>query len=762
MKSIAVGCLLGIAALTLASAWQVPEGPILSVRVASLEPDSVARGELRITTDVQGPADRIAAIEYHLNGKDLGRRLRQSPYSVIWHSAAVWDGPAKIEAVARDVDGNEIARSPAVAFRIANGQGSVRLVEPGLTEPLRGVVDFVFEASHPSGFEAWSLVIDGHFSVKYGNSARQTFSVDTAKLANGPHELFTTIYSKASGHPPVAMAQLRFTTDNGRTPQTLRPTWSEVVLKPGTSARFEPRVVFTDGSAEPADGQVVYESSNIAVATVDREGVISGVTQGSAMITARWRKETAKARVRVQTGEGIPHFSRNGEILQHYDPERSLFVRSLFHLNNDELRTTPGLAEKVRAASINTLTVGLYNNPADNPKPSFDEWRSSWDEYWDAVERDARRYGLAVLLTGDDIARTAKELDNSVHGPWSANAIQHALRRAKASRVAVAVEMIDEVTFLWGDTPLATDAFARLMAIMNGVPGRLPVSWPIGAMSSVQAARNWLGNPAYSDYSSLFFTWMDWRRAYPHSASLPQDRNALERVAIDRLPVLQNDRPILLQTSICGPFYTKRGAGAQFTVGQDTQQEPGVAPPQVAAQIMYAAAAGAAGVRSYSYDWTLWKQERTSSPVGSGDMQTGADPFSVGQDRWAAMSGAFRLISKLEPYLLQTPMNAVDLGSDIVTAARASAGSRLFMAINFSEVASGANVNLRPYRMAGEEQVTRFRLRAGKLSEESIAPADNESVTFLPGETIVWLVKTGTPASTNGAGVVRNSASRSR
>ena len=49
-----------------------------------------------------------------------------------------------------------------------------------------------------------------------------------------------------------------------------------------------------------------------------------------------------------------PHFARDGSLLTAYDPKRSIFVRTLFQLNFDDLAAEPDLAEELKAAGINT------------------------------------------------------------------------------------------------------------------------------------------------------------------------------------------------------------------------------------------------------------------------------------------------------------------------------------------------------------------------------------------------------------------------
>src|SRR5262249_46003121 len=139
-----------------------------------------------------------------------------------------------------------------------------------------------------------------------------------------------------------------------------------------------------------------------------------------------------------------------------------------------------------------------------------------------------------------------------------------------------------------------------------------------------------------------------------------------------------------------------------------------------AAQVMYAAARGMAGVRVYHFDGPRWKGERRTAKSGRGDLQTGSDPFEVGTDRWQSMASAFRLVQHLEPHLLQPPMHALNLGSTIVTGARQGPASRLLIAVNFSEAPEKAHVDLRAYRYAGGPAIVRHRLVGATLRSDIV------------------------------------------
>lgn len=726
-----------------------PAGQASEIAITSPAAGSAHSGQ--VTFAVNSPPPSGGSIEYILNGKAFSGPIYAAPFSYVWNSALVWSSHNRVEAVSRNASGQEVARSTPVAFRVARGSGVVQITSPDLTKTQSGVVNWTVNATHPDGLEGWSFILDGAFNMGWGNAASRSMPLDTTSLPNGRHELFNGVYSRANNRPPIGMGMAYITVDNGRAFMAVRPKYKDMFLSPGQSDTLSASLVYTDGFETPASG-VTYTSSNAGVATVSTTGLVRAVAPGVANITVQANGRSAQTRIYVTNISGFPHFSKDGQILHTYDPARSLFVRSLFFLSNDEMNATPGLPQHVRAAGINAIATGFFNNPGDNYQPDLASWRRSFDDHWNRKVSDAARYGMSLMLIGDDIARTPRELSFVISSPWGAEALRYALTRARDSKVAVALDMVDEVSFVWGSTPRPSDgrwlrhspsipdnAFTTLMNIMNSVPGRTPMSWPIGGASGDAEVRNWLADPAFSDYSSSFFTYMDWRRGYPTASTIVQDRTSMQRVTADRYHLLQPNKPILVQNSITGPFYTKLTGNDEFTPGTDVQQEPPNGVRAVAAQATYAAVVGAAGIRSYGYDWSQWKQERLRNPIGSTDQQTGSDPFSVGTDRWHSFGAAYSLIGRLEPYLLNQRLSSPDLGGHVATTVRRGPASQMLMTVNMSEGAHPTTVDLTPYRLGGGS-ITRYRQVGGSVKVDVLSNSTTEdSVTFEGGECISWV-----------------------
>ena len=489
---------------------------------------------------------KVAGVEYLLNGRPLSGTLLTPPFAFPWASTLVYDGRNSIVAVAHTADGSVLATSAPVPFRISNAGGDLKVIAPDLGKPLAGTVKISVEATRPispdevadkvahgqppdKSTEALMFFVDGRQIAHVWGSARGSADLDTTRLANGTHQLYVSAWGFCAGLPPFAQVEGRFTVDNGHALRDIRPRWRDLFLAPGQKADLAPRKLFTDGAEETATAGITFTSSDAKVATVDAKGTVTAVAAGIAIIVTARDPLQATTRVIVDLPHGFPHFARDGQILTDYDPLRSLFVRALVNLDGPEIAATPGLMAQTKAAGINALTTGFFLNPADgtNP-PTFDAWRRGWDPYWDKIVRDAQIGDFGLVLTGDEIARTAPELAYSVGSPWASQALKHAFTRARDSKTVICVEMVDEVSVQWGPTPTPTDgrwltrtppvpddAFAKLMAALNTVDERPPLSWPIGGISDAVAAKNWMGTPAFADYASHNWEVMDWRRAYP-------------------------------------------------------------------------------------------------------------------------------------------------------------------------------------------------------------------------------------------------------
>ena len=719
-----------------------------SITLTSPAPNATMSGTMTFTVSTQ-QMPTLASVEYVLNGRTFSGPIYTSPYSYQWNTAIYWNGPQSVQAIARDAAGNILAQSSAVAFAILNGSnGTIALTSPNPAQVLSGTVTWSVSGTGVP-IDACMFFVDGTlYAVTWGNP---TYNLDTTKFCNGTHELYVAAYYNDSGiDMPLGMSLLQATFNNGHLPLQVDANYRDCVLAPNATVTLTPFMYYTDNVTAPLDG-CTFSSDTPAVATVNSAGLVTAVTDGVANITITEASGMSlSVRVWVTDVTGLPHFGTDGTILTAYNPSKSSFVGTMFFMAPSEIDNTSGLAANAHAAALNNLTSGFYTNPADDGQPNYASWLAGYTPWVDSIFQTAQNNGFNLVLTGDDFDRTVGELNNSITGSWSPQAIQTAFSDAYNSGCVTCVEMCDEVSMCWGDTPTPTDnrwmgdsppipdtAFTTLMSTIDGTGNRNLIGWPIAALSGADAAQNWMGNPNFADYATEYFTLWDWREAYPFAASLPEYRAGLDASVVQRFPYIQREKPQLCEAATCGYFYTKEGPGDQYVPGQDLMQAPPVSPVECAATVMYAAARGMAGVRAYGYDWSFWKYCRANDPVGTTCEQTGCDPVSVDTDTWQAMSTALNLIKRQEPAVLQMPVHAEDLGPSIVTGARSSGTSNLLMATNFMEGSNTQTVNLTPYMYS--TPIVRLRQLGATLRTDVIANTSSDTVTFAPGESIWWL-----------------------
>jgi hypothetical protein len=74
----------------------------------------------------------------------------------------------------------------------------------------------------------------------------------------------------------------------------------------------------------------------------------------------------------------------------------------------EKVRQLVGLAARVREARITTL-----------------------ERFRSVIGEPMEKLDFRLVLTGDDICRTPRELHNTMNGPWSREAVQYALRKVR-------------------------------------------------------------------------------------------------------------------------------------------------------------------------------------------------------------------------------------------------------------------------------------------------------------------------------------------
>jgi len=746
---------------------QPPLPPSTNVIITSPAANSVVSGTINLTVDITGLSG-VASVKYFLNQREIfnaGDPVGPiaSPYSYSWITNNVWDSWSQLTAQALDSSGNVLSTSAPVPIQIANGSYTLAQVTPAPGQTITGAVTWNVSTNAPPG-TLIKCFVDG----VQANPGGAPFMYDTTQLPNGSHDFHCVIappqsinVNNGNGYQtPVAMSSTFFYVDNGRTPMQLQANYRILYMTPGQAQNLTAQLVYTNGDRTPV--LPAFYIDNSSVATVTASGTVTAVADGVANVNVTANGKTTTTQVIVSNANILPHFSKSGDILTVYDPNNSLFVRTLFggplpNYDLDPKKTgDPNMIAETNAAAINVLTVGIYSNPADqsgwNPsnysnQNTFANFKQQWDATDAQSMSDLTANDWSILLTGDDIARSTNEMIDSIFDPYSTQKIQYLLNYWKNSGKALGIEMIDEADGDWGCDPLAsaagywnkwspsfvTSPFIGLESILNGVP-RPNIAWPTLGIGGPVCLQNWQGNPNFADYTSLYWDRLWGTDPYPDGDSNYEVTSSFENKYVASLPLIQRDKPLLVLVGFSGPSWNKNVTGTGFDPAVDTLLHPAWTPTQVSDQIFLDIAKGAAGVRLYQLEH--WADAAIVWPAGTQFVQVGTSPH-LGIPRWAAMSAAFNLVKSLEPYVLSPMTNAPDLGPFVETGAHSGAAGNLLIAINTLDNPQTIAADLTPY-VTGFA-VTRYRLVASSLATQNLGFVTSDQVTLNPGEVALYV-----------------------
>jgi len=738
-------------------------------------------------------------VTYYINGQPVSSPITTPPYTYKYYTQVIFDSNASLNAIVHDKNGIEIARSNSVELTIKNGDAVMTVSGVNFDDPIKGNMSVEIHVEAPlteeeiadlisrhqgadKTTEAILVFIDGKLydGIQFGTHTI-TKVIDTTKLSNGEHELYITAWAFKQNTPPMAQFSAKFTVENEKSPIGLLGC-DDIYIYNSISNTFILPLSFryNDGTAsglfvdEVLSLSVTNEdliTSDIKTSTMLGEGEIYVVSLESkgveGLVEVNIEAETIHGNfsltipVFIREYPTFYHFTKNGKIVTEYDPENSLYITNMFSLHATDITTNPDLFREVKEAKINTVSTGFFRNPADSGDRdrNFEVWKNSWEPYFDGQINAIKELGLSGMLIGDDFCRTANEMGFVINSPYAKDIITYTFEKARDAGVFTSAEMIDEVSFCWGPTPFPTNpdawanynpptssnAFEILLNYINSVPDRTPISWPIGGISGNDAAAGWLGDPRVSDFNSHYWDVVEWRRTYSDKgSSYPQVKNAIDRVFYGRYSYVQNDKPTVMLSSVCGPFYFKESEGDKFNPEKDRLRSMGTmqASEMITFQIMYNTIIGGSGIRAYSYDG-MWHDERGKQPVGyQGETQTGASPFFEGSDRWQAMSSSFNLINIIEPYLLQPMYSSPAVHPDVKSTVRVGKNSLMFMSINTSETKLTLEMPVAGFGVpeSNAENIIRYKLHGATLSTDIVPNNENDNIILKPGETVIYLL----------------------
>ncbi len=511
-------------------------------------------------------------------------------------------------------------------------------------------------------------------------------------------------------------------TANGDKVRTLRNTFRTVYLAPGESVAITPKLWSADGERVADTPRFTHDLAGVGVAYITDQGQIVAVAPGETNVYGWIGQRWAATRVIVGPHNPIPSFGGK-------------FQAAAFGLDGVQLERDARLPQAVKDAGITALTTGFYQSRADG-SGTDDQSRANNAKLIDRILGHATKYDLGLVLSGDDVCRTPRELLDSIGNPVSAEILRLSLARLKASGRVVGIEMVDELG--WTVTPdwladkwivlgVPGDAFGQLRTVMG--TDRPPIAWPLAASTSEAAIRAWNARE-WADYRSIFWNPVGYATG-PDGQALPDYATGLsaKMATFDRLTPAST--PKLVLNWINNPTYLKLHDGPSFDPVKDKVVAAGCGPKAIQLNAWMAAMGGAAGIRFYGYDTSAWKANRQTKPVGS-VVQWGADPFD-GTGHWQAMAAALGLIHQLEPQLFGAPTHNPDLGDGIAAAARTGPNGNLLMIANTREASEAIRIDLEPYRYPGGS-ITVYSLRADGHIVTPTADTPELRTTLKPGE----------------------------
>lgn len=703
-------------------------------------------------------AGAIESVEFDIGSRKIGV-AKGRPFAVAWNTGYASDGTYALQAYARDVKGAVVATADQL-FTINNHDNSLNVTSPDLSETLHGTVTLTVAGHDSQYFPAlWMVLLDGEnraniWTDNAGLSTnRVSVRIDTTSVPNGSHELYVGMHSDLL-KPVVSWHNFRggfervINIDNGHTLMEVAANHLHIYLQPGQELQLTCRQLFTDGTSGTCAAPS-WTSSDTGVASVSRSGLVTANVRGFANIALSDKGKTSAVHVWIRTNLNVPHFAGDGKMLTSYQPGSSVFFVAPFASDISEFQRYPGLAPLLKAGGINTLSQGFYNNPRDL-SATYLSWRVGYDLTFGAQWAWAKNNGFHIYAAGDDMARQPGNKGDAyytIRWPWGKEAARYAMERLASSRIAIGIDMVDEVNSLWGGCPTCnvwdSGAITTITAWLHGASPNVPISWPVLGISNPVVFSKWEGVGSLSDYASEYWDSLSLRRSYAWSMGVQEAAHYMAQFFYQRQPYVMLDRPQVILTCLSSWAYTKETPGAAFyTPPRDLLDTPGCDGRTVMAEMMTAAALGSAGERGYQWEPTTGQAVRASAPVGS-YFQTGtnpiaADPFVA--ENWKALSVAAPLLTEtLAPYLLGTALNSPAYGRNIITAARQNRSSKMLMVVNDNGWSRTLSVDFNPFRTGSP--IARYEIDSSGTVKRTLPDESSDTILLGAGASVVYLFK---------------------
>jgi hypothetical protein len=465
-------------------------GSYVEIQLPNLHDNSEIAGVYVVRAFLR-PSLPTSKLSFYIGGHPIGE-LHGRETSFPWDTRAVPDGTYVLRVVASAA--TETIAQRHVLISVNNQQIRLAVMSPELLSPLSRVEQIRVRGTDPKYYPAiWQAEVDGEtVNIAYtDNSGLHTnealLKVDTTRFTDGMHDLYIQMHSDYWNQGKARKSYYNFRAGferlvqfaNGHALMGIRAQYLHVYLASGESLSLGCAAEYTDSTTEGCSDPA-YISSDPSVVTTHRDGTITANRDGFATITLTDMGRTASAYVWVKPKPGVPHFSGDGRLLESYEPGKSLFVVAPFALLADELERSPKLLSDVKEAGINTISQGFFWNPR-NLDISFNDWKSKFEgdslKDWHFVSANA----LHVWATGDEVCRRiGGDAWWSLNWPVGRKAIDYALSQLTSTHLAIALDVVDEASMIWGPTPTPPGAIGRAGGIrsIKCAKGDCTVDWP--------------------------------------------------------------------------------------------------------------------------------------------------------------------------------------------------------------------------------------------------------------------------------------------
>jgi hypothetical protein len=261
---VVAALLVVIAAGSLASSLSAQGGLIVTVTAPTA--GSTVTGTVIVRADASPTA---VAVQFTLDGANLGAEDTSSPYSVVWNSKTAPNGTHTLRAVARDVLGLKWTSEP-VTVTVFNDLAAptVAITAPAAGAVVSGVVSLAADASDNVGVAGVQFRLDGVALGAEDTSAPYSVNWTTTTASNGLRTL-TAVARDAAGNSTISSA-VAVTVDN------LAPTVTVTTAAGQPDPAGTPPINFEVVFSEPVTGFTAADVVIEGTATGSKTAAVSG------------------------------------------------------------------------------------------------------------------------------------------------------------------------------------------------------------------------------------------------------------------------------------------------------------------------------------------------------------------------------------------------------------------------------------------------------------------------------------------------------